>query len=484
VENQVVEIESPTHGVFEVEAPQDWTPDQIRSHVEGLDLDLMLGVPGEEDLGETNVEKIKEWENSVGAGKRDDKWFPHKSLEGGTDTVAYGHKLTEEEASTGIIKVGDQEYNWREGLSEEAAQAVLNQDAGSAKRVALAALKKANLADDDNKVQALTSLIYNVGSGSWGRSKAKKFLEAGNIEDFMHEAFDKEAGFVRINGDVSRGLQRRRAAEASLFAQGNIDKGDGVMAEILNAINPISTAQASTLSPNTEPTKGMGQLGAVDVPEGKPEPYKESLIEAGLKFNVVPTALTSFAESLSKGFSNKFLGTSFSNVENNNITVSEGDVDALLAMRQHIVGQGRTSFNEKDWKDLIGTDLARTDNDNVSAMDKMFAVMKDPMANMAMTIGAGEIKTDDEGKVYIEDTYDFNEGKLGVKFKNVEQKEGFFGMLKSLFDDKSMDNYTKVRVLGYVLQPEPENKTKSRIYLEGTAAERLKSTLQSKEGEE
>lgn len=269
-ELEVVFIEDhPVHGSFEVEVPSSYDDDQIKGYVGGLDLDLMLGIPGEEDLGETKVEKIKEWENSVGAGKRDDKWFPHKSLEGGTDTVAYGHKLTEEEASTGIIKVGDQEYNWREGLSEEAAQAILNQDAGSAKRVALAALKKANLADDDDKVQALTSLIYNVGSGSWGRSKAKKYLEAGNIEDFMHEAFDKEAGFVRINGDVSRGLVRRRAAEASLFAQGNIDKGDGVMAEILSAINPISEAQASTLSPTTnmEPTKDQGDLGGVTVPK-------------------------------------------------------------------------------------------------------------------------------------------------------------------------------------------------------------------------
>jgi len=266
MESQVVEIESEKYGIFEVEAPTNWSSEDIKSHVEGLDLDLMLGIGGETDIGETNVEKIKEWENSVGAGKRDDKWFPHASLEGGTDTVAYGHKLTSEEAESGVIKLGDREVNWRQGLSEEDAMVLLNQDAGWAKKVAMSSLRKANMADDDNKVQALTSLIYNVGSGAWGKSKAKKYLEAGNVEDFMHEAFDKEIGFVKINGDISRGLQRRRAAEASLFAQGNIEQGDSVMSQILDAINPISTAQAATLSPETRMEPAKGKLGGLDVP--------------------------------------------------------------------------------------------------------------------------------------------------------------------------------------------------------------------------
>jgi len=486
-ELEVVNIQGhPIHGDFGVEVPANMEENDVKKYVDGLDLDLLLGVQqDDEQLGVTNVEKLKEWENSVGAGKRNDKWFAHASLEGGTDTIAYGHKLTAEEAETGIIQVGDKQFNYREGLTDEQSQAILDQDAGSAKRVALASLAKANLSEDDGKVQALTSLIYNVGSGSWAKSKAKKYLEAGNIEDFMHEAFSPEVGFVKINGDVSKGLVRRRASEATLFAQGNIDKGDSIMSQILDAINPISSAQAGTMAdviPQSQPT---GQLGGVtEKLQVKAPVEQESIVDAALKFNVAPTALTSFAESLGKGFSNKFLGTSFSNVENNNITVSEGDVDALVQMTQHIKGQGRTSFTEHDWKDLIGKNLARTDQDNVSAMDKMFAVMKDPVANMAMTIGAGTIKEDEKGKVYIEDTYDFNEGKLGVKYKKTQQDKGFFGMITDLFNAKDMGLYTKVRVLGYVLQPEPENPTKSRIYLEGTSSERLKSMLKSTEGAE
>jgi hypothetical protein len=51
---------------------------------------------------------IKAFENSVnnprgGFDKKSKKWFPHKSLEGGSDTIAYGHKILRgEDFSKGI----------------------------------------------------------------------------------------------------------------------------------------------------------------------------------------------------------------------------------------------------------------------------------------------------------------------------------------------------------------------------------------------
>jgi GH24 family phage-related lysozyme (muramidase) len=266
VENQTQQTEimtiedHPIHGSFDIEIPASYTDEQASRYVDGLDLDLLLGMPQKKgkdnkDLGVTNVEQLKEWENSVGSGKRGDKWFTHDSLEGGTPTIAYGSKLTQEEYDTGKMKIGDKLVNWRSGITEEQAQARLNQDAGSAKQVALAALTKANMADDPNKVSALTSLIYNVGSGAWAKSKAKKYLETGRIEDFMYEAFSPEVGFVKVNGEVSRGLVRRRAAEAQLFGEGNIGQGGGfgsMMSEVLSKLNPISSAQASERTPQDQ----------------------------------------------------------------------------------------------------------------------------------------------------------------------------------------------------------------------------------------
>jgi len=84
--------------------------------------------------------------------------------------------------------------------------------------------------------------------GAWGKSKAKAFLEAGNVEDFLHEAFDSKVGFVRINGEISRGLVRRRGDEARLFASEDVVKEGGfgnMIRETLKAINPIGSAKAA-----------------------------------------------------------------------------------------------------------------------------------------------------------------------------------------------------------------------------------------------
>ena len=247
---EVVEYNHPVHGLFEVEVDTGLSDDQIKKVVGNLDLDLLLGLEqvNETEVGETQVEKLKEFENSAGAGRKDGKWYGHESLEGGTQTIAYGHKLTPEEAKSGFISINGELVDYRQGLSQDHAEAVLKADTQWAQTHASASLKKIGMEDDEGKLQAITSLIYNVGSGSWGSSKAKKFLEAGNIEDFMHEAFSEEAGFVNINGEYSRGLARRRKEEAGLFAQANINEGSPfskMISEVLNTINPISTAQAA-----------------------------------------------------------------------------------------------------------------------------------------------------------------------------------------------------------------------------------------------
>jgi hypothetical protein len=72
----------------------------------------------------------------------------------------------------------------------------------------------------------------------------------------MHEAFSEEVGFVKINGDKSRGLVRRRAEEARLFAQANIDEGSSfsnMIRETLASINPVGTANAADDVGDTPP---------------------------------------------------------------------------------------------------------------------------------------------------------------------------------------------------------------------------------------
>lgn len=58
---------------------------------------------------------LKKVENGprIGFDKEKKLWFPHHSIEGGTDTIAYGHKLTADDAKNGKFKNGisDNEAN-------------------------------------------------------------------------------------------------------------------------------------------------------------------------------------------------------------------------------------------------------------------------------------------------------------------------------------------------------------------------------------
>tara|TARA_Y100000004_G_scaffold77934_1_gene87707 strand:- start:116 stop:694 length:579 start_codon:yes stop_codon:yes gene_type:complete len=62
-----------------------------------------------EELGEkTVIGWFMEQENSIKKGwsEQNQKWYPHESLEGGNPTIAYGHKLTDEEVKNQTFKDG------------------------------------------------------------------------------------------------------------------------------------------------------------------------------------------------------------------------------------------------------------------------------------------------------------------------------------------------------------------------------------------
>ena len=54
------------------------------------------------------LQKIMRWENSIKTGwnSKKNRWFPYGSIEGGTGTIAYGHKLTLNDIDTGRFKNG------------------------------------------------------------------------------------------------------------------------------------------------------------------------------------------------------------------------------------------------------------------------------------------------------------------------------------------------------------------------------------------
>jgi len=92
-------------------------------------------------------------------------WKPHSSLEGGSDTLAYGHKLTSAEVKSNTVQVGDDSIDLSDGLTEQQANELFEQDVEKAK----SSLSKSVRGFDslDKKYQdVLVSIQFNTGNVS------------------------------------------------------------------------------------------------------------------------------------------------------------------------------------------------------------------------------------------------------------------------------------------------------------------------------
>ena len=164
------------------------------------------------------AEMIKKHETSRtksgGWDKEGAVWRPYGSIEGGTPTIAHGHKLTKDEDEAGAITIGEDDVLIRDGLSDEQAETLLAQDMQIVDR-AIDRLVTVELSEGQRS--ALTSLIYNVGVNSFAGSKARKGLNDGDMDKFRKEAFSVKEGWTHVNGKVNKGLVKRRKAEERMF---------------------------------------------------------------------------------------------------------------------------------------------------------------------------------------------------------------------------------------------------------------------------
>jgi len=114
---------------------------------------------------------LKKVENAGKTGYKKGKgWFPHESVEGGTRTIAYGHKLSEEEDQGNYVTLPDGttvDLNER-GLTEEEAQLLLENDISRAKAKALIEwdrYRDVPFSSLDPLYQnVLTEIVFNIGT--------------------------------------------------------------------------------------------------------------------------------------------------------------------------------------------------------------------------------------------------------------------------------------------------------------------------------
>jgi len=117
----------------------------------------------------------------------------------GVPTIGYGSTRGLTKADVGVFKI-------TEAQAEERLEADVEKAADAVERLITAQI-------NDNQFAALVSFTFNLGSGALAKITLRMKINDGHIESAPVEF----ARWNRARGKVSRGLVRRRAAEAELF---------------------------------------------------------------------------------------------------------------------------------------------------------------------------------------------------------------------------------------------------------------------------
>tara|TARA_R110000765_G_scaffold79114_5_gene155771 strand:+ start:4234 stop:5016 length:783 start_codon:yes stop_codon:yes gene_type:complete len=144
------------------------------------------------DEEDSQIEILKELENNIGAGKKDDKWYPHESVEGGNPTVAYGHKVTDEEVEAGT---------YDDGLTEEEAIELLKIDIDDANRKVRDKIEDFDSFPFYLKMELVNSAYRGLIQGS---PDTLDFINEGNFEAAADEFTNNVPAYKDSDGIKKR----------------------------------------------------------------------------------------------------------------------------------------------------------------------------------------------------------------------------------------------------------------------------------------
>lgn len=147
---------------------------------------------------------IKKFENNKdykpgGWNKSTMKWYPHKSLEGGTPTIAYGHKLLPGE-------------NFSNGLTDEEAIKLLRKDIQNAESTARGLVKVWNTLPSDYKM-AIINAVYRGGRNKDIGPATINYINSGQFDKVADEYLDHREYKTTSN----KGVKARMNWNASVF---------------------------------------------------------------------------------------------------------------------------------------------------------------------------------------------------------------------------------------------------------------------------
>ena len=139
------------------------------------------------------MDYIKKVENQGKVGYNSEKklWFPHKSFEGGSDTIGYGHKIQKGE-------------DFSKGITDAQAESLLKTDIAEAKQQVYKELGSIKLTPQQEEM--FVDFVFNMGT----LKKFPKFTEFALKNDLegMKSQYKRYAGGKELKGRNSEFLKR------------------------------------------------------------------------------------------------------------------------------------------------------------------------------------------------------------------------------------------------------------------------------------
>ncbi len=133
-----------------------------------------------------------------------------KLPDGNHSIIGFGHYLNENEAKTGVVKIGDRVVDINSGLSKDDAMQLLKQDMRPF-YAAVDRLVKVPLSPSQR--DTLADLTFNIGAGRLARSSLLEKLNRGDYAAVPDELMK----LTKLAGREFPGLKERREEEAKLW---------------------------------------------------------------------------------------------------------------------------------------------------------------------------------------------------------------------------------------------------------------------------
>jgi len=232
---------------------------------------------------------LKEEENArlEGFDKESGTWMPHKSAEGGTDTIGWGHKLNSTEQAGGYVVIGKEKVPFAQ-LTMDKADRLLKQDFNIASNKAKNWIGEGWDTLSGAKKTLAAELAYNVKTYDQYDDFKKKVLDgdASFIDEINRGYRDKEKNYIPLTKRTDalkkwyRSQTKKEEEPGKQSSLEYVPQFTGEATRVASLDNDMVYGGSDNLYANQNLSNTQKNLGTVELPPDQTiTPYRETIKE-------------------------------------------------------------------------------------------------------------------------------------------------------------------------------------------------------------